>query len=50
VTVIEKGSYFTSRDYTGLEGPSICQLYEGGEFVSTLILVGSTVGSGSTVN
>ncbi|KAJ7541205.1 hypothetical protein O6H91_10G050000 [Diphasiastrum complanatum] len=55
VLVVEKGKYFSERDLSLLEGPTIQSMYEGGGMMGTEdggvnILAGSTLGGGSAVN
>lgn len=55
VLVLEKGSYCARNNLTLLEGPTMDQMYLGGGLLATsdmgvVILAGSTVGGGSTVN
>ncbi|KAG0497861.1 hypothetical protein HPP92_002552 [Vanilla planifolia] len=55
VLLLEKGYYHSRSELSHLEGPSTAAMYEDGGFVATddvsvIILAGSTVGGGSTIN
>ncbi|CAA3002855.1 long-chain-alcohol oxidase FAO4A-like [Olea europaea subsp. europaea] len=52
---LEKGSYFSKKDLTLLEGLAMDQMFLGHGILATedmdvLLLAGSTVGGGSTIN
>lgn len=55
VLVLEKGQYYARSNLSLLEGPTLDQMYEGAGMLTTrdmgiVILAGSTVGGGSTIN
>ncbi|KAJ0967962.1 hypothetical protein J5N97_024879 [Dioscorea zingiberensis] len=55
VIVVEKGDYYPTSELSLLEGPTASLMYEGGGLIATddigvLILAGSTLGGGSTIN
>ncbi|KAF6168914.1 hypothetical protein GIB67_038411 [Kingdonia uniflora] len=55
VVVLEKGNYYARNTLSLLEGPTMDQMYQGSGIVATddlgvIILAGSTVGGGSTIN
>ena len=55
VVVLEKGDYYARKNLTLLEGPTMDQMYLSGGLMATddmeiLLLAGSTVGGGSTIN
>ncbi|OVA18366.1 Glucose-methanol-choline oxidoreductase [Macleaya cordata] len=55
VIVLEKGDYFARSTLSLLEGPTMDQMYQGSgllatEDLSVVVLAGSTVGGGSTIN
>ncbi|XP_047322977.1 long-chain-alcohol oxidase FAO4A-like [Impatiens glandulifera] len=55
VVVLEKGKYFARQSLSLLEGNTMDQMYQGNGLLSTdnmslLVLAGSTVGGGSTIN
>ena len=55
VLVLEKGNYFARKNLSLLEGPTMDQMYLSNGLLATddmgvLVLAGSTVGGGSTIN
>lgn len=55
VLVLEKGSYLARKKLSLLEGPTMDQMYLSGGLIATedtsvVVLAGSTVGGGSTIN
>ncbi|KAF5184348.1 Long-chain-alcohol oxidase fao4a [Thalictrum thalictroides] len=55
VLVLEKGNYFARQNLSLLEGPTLDEMYERSGFLASddlgaLLLAGSTVGGGSTIN